>query len=658
MKPELLVSPSSLSESEAGMIEVSGGRLWLRDVDVVLSDSPSLIFIRMVGGQLTMETCSLTGLSPSPTSNELAMNAGLCLWESGVLKLLNSRTSIKQTDLTHLSQGAINVKGGNLKIEGGIFHNNNPHSSSFPSLRHNILCSEGGEIEIGSLSGGDGKADHPHLWLSSSDCLVSGEDVNVDAPFFIPTLSSSSTSKLNKKEKAIVLTIDGTTLIPCSLFLEVFEVQKDGNEGKMVRIPLSEDSTDSFNESQIEVSLPLSSMSGFDTSLEWCGRLVYGQNETTASFVIQKNTAERITQGILENMKWWLPLVISLTVLFLIVLGIVIVCCCRRRAQKNEQKDAEMNESAQLSVENEKEDVVSDNKIGENSIPILLSSGSIIENEKKEPEQSDDLIDLKEDIIITGDRTTKKENIPWTHPGDDTVEMFVGVSDRKRDGKDEKEELEDVMERPHKKNKRKKKTTAEKVKKEEEVEIQRREEEDGVGGEDDGNVEAKKKRKKKKKGVEGENDHLLIVDGENKDTLNEVDMTEEKERDEVDGELEVKKKKTKKKKKQEEIVEEENMRTEEGEEIDETRIKDEMTAIDASGNVEEGERPKRKKKKKKVEMEMEMKEKEELGGETEIAEMGGEEAHHEEEAITKLKKTKKGKKKRKEESEEQKEDDI
>ncbi|KAK2954008.1 hypothetical protein BLNAU_11110 [Blattamonas nauphoetae] len=450
-KPELLVSPPSLSEMEGeGMIEVSGGRLWLRDVDIILSDSPSLIFIRMVGGSLTLEMCSLIGQSSSPTSHELATNADLCLWESGVLKLVNSKTTIKHTDLTHLLQGAINVKGGNLTFEDGIFHNSNPHSSSFPSLRHNILCSEGGEIELGSLSGGDGM-ETLSAWISTSDCSLTAKETISRSPFFVPTLSSSSTTKLNAGKTEFEVSVKGTTLIPCSLFLEVFEIQKDGNEGKMVRIPLSEDSTESFNETHIEMSLPLSSMSGFDTSLEWCGRLVYGQNETTASFVIRKNTAERKTQGMLENMKWWLPLVISLSVLFLLMLGIVIVCCRRRRTQKNEQKDGEMNDSDELPMEDEKVDVVTDNKIGENSIPILLPSESIIETEKKEPKQSDDLIDLKEDIIITEDRTTKKENTLWTHPGDDTFEVFIGLAERKGDWKDEKEEMEDVMERPPKK---------------------------------------------------------------------------------------------------------------------------------------------------------------------------------------------------------------
>ncbi|KAK2945988.1 hypothetical protein BLNAU_19064 [Blattamonas nauphoetae] len=46
-KPELFVSPS-LTSSELereGMVDVCGGRLWVHQVDIVLSDSPSLIFI-------------------------------------------------------------------------------------------------------------------------------------------------------------------------------------------------------------------------------------------------------------------------------------------------------------------------------------------------------------------------------------------------------------------------------------------------------------------------------------------------------------------------------------------------------------------------------------------------------------------------------------
>ncbi|KAK2950880.1 hypothetical protein BLNAU_14182 [Blattamonas nauphoetae] len=75
-KPELIVSPSSgssewLSEEKGeGVIDVLSSRVWMNEVDVVLMDSSSVVFLRVVDGRLTLESCSITGLSPSsPNSN-------------------------------------------------------------------------------------------------------------------------------------------------------------------------------------------------------------------------------------------------------------------------------------------------------------------------------------------------------------------------------------------------------------------------------------------------------------------------------------------------------------------------------------------------------------------------------------------------------------
>ncbi|KAK2961706.1 hypothetical protein BLNAU_3143 [Blattamonas nauphoetae] len=307
--PELFVSPSlSSAELEGeGMVDVCGGRLWIHDVDILLSDFASLVFIRMVRGHLTIKSCSLTSTSPN-LSNSADL---LCSWNGGAIVLDHTTTTITSSTLSELSFGAINMKGGSLTVETSAFHDNNPHSSSFPSLRQNIRCSGEGTLKIGSLSAGDGM-ETPSAWISVSDCSVTAKDDISRSPFFVPTLSSSSTSKLNKTENAFVLTINGTTLIPCSLVLEVFEKKKDGTDGLSKPFPLTEDSTSRFNDTSIVVSLPLSSLSSFDDSLEWRGRLGFGNDEITAtSFLIQKNAADRRSQAVMENMKWWLPLVIS-----------------------------------------------------------------------------------------------------------------------------------------------------------------------------------------------------------------------------------------------------------------------------------------------------------------------------------------------------------
>ncbi|KAK2954854.1 hypothetical protein BLNAU_10184 [Blattamonas nauphoetae] len=383
-KPELFVflSLSSSVLKGEGMVDVCGGRLWMHQVDIALSDSAWLIFIRMVGGDLTIELCSLVGPKGTPTSSNIESSTDLCEWETGVLTLVNSTTAITSTQLP--------------------------------------ICQEG-KIEVGSLNGGDGSSEtHPHLWLSHDDCLLSGDEANVNASFFIPTLSSSSTSKLNKKEKAFILTIDGTTLIPCSLLLEVFEKKKDGTVGQPKQFPLTQDSTSNFNDTTIVFSLPLSSLSSLDDSLEWRARLGFGEGEiSSTSFVVQKNAVERRSFAMKEIMKWWLPLVISLCILFVIVIVVVIVCCRRRRLRKNEQKETEMTDSVPLAMEDEKVEIVTDNRIGVNSLQTFSSSESHeATKQKEEPEPSDDMIgfqnveevlvcsgDLKKTAIVSKDRT-------------------------------------------------------------------------------------------------------------------------------------------------------------------------------------------------------------------------------------------------------------
>ncbi|KAK2955949.1 hypothetical protein BLNAU_9109 [Blattamonas nauphoetae] len=225
-KPELFVSsPSSaLSEGE-GMIDVRGGRVWMNQVDVVVEQSPTLIFFRMIDGHLTLESCSIAGLSPS-TPEMLNSDDFSCSWDTSAFVLENTTTSITSSTFTKLSTGGIKMTGGELTVETSAFHDNSPALSSFPSARRNIDCSDEGNLTIGSLSGGDGTPTSPSPWISSSNCTLSGLESILHAPFFIPALSSTSTAKFDKKKQTFSIAIQGATLIPCGLLLEVFDISK------------------------------------------------------------------------------------------------------------------------------------------------------------------------------------------------------------------------------------------------------------------------------------------------------------------------------------------------------------------------------------------------------------------------------------------------
>ncbi|KAK2940906.1 hypothetical protein BLNAU_24185 [Blattamonas nauphoetae] len=249
---------------ETAMIEISSGLFEIRDVDVVIeSIVPSFVLLSAIDSTIILRDGSIVGVKTRNDSNSDELR---CEWGTGALRLSNCTTNVTDTVL--------------LPID---------------STEHSVLRK--GEIEIGSLNGGDGTVGFPSAWISATDCVVGGATLQQASSHFIPTLSSTSTSSFNKKDKTVTLEMIGTTLIPCSLMLEVYEKKSDGKEGLAKLFPLTQDSTGHFNDTTIVISLPLSSL---------IVRYIIGMAWTS------ENSSGRIAQAMKENMKWWLPLVISL----------------------------------------------------------------------------------------------------------------------------------------------------------------------------------------------------------------------------------------------------------------------------------------------------------------------------------------------------------
>ncbi|KAK2940676.1 hypothetical protein BLNAU_24407 [Blattamonas nauphoetae] len=153
-----LTIPSSVSMGdEKGMVVVRDATLDIVDVGVdIESTLSSFIFLSAIDSTIVLKDGSFSGHpsvnSPLTNDDEEEEN-DVCGWSSGILQLDNSSTKITFTVLSNLSQGAVNMKGGTLKIDTSTFHDNIPTISSFLSARRNIHCSENGLIEIGSLNG-------------------------------------------------------------------------------------------------------------------------------------------------------------------------------------------------------------------------------------------------------------------------------------------------------------------------------------------------------------------------------------------------------------------------------------------------------------------------------------------------------------------------
>ncbi|KAK2948576.1 hypothetical protein BLNAU_16475 [Blattamonas nauphoetae] len=352
-EPSLIVPSSFSVDSLSAVIAVdASGFLELLNVDVSLESSdPSFVFISATQATVILRDEILTGPKSSPTQNE-EESEDICSWTSGVLQLTDCTTNVSDTKMIHLSQGVINMKGGNVSFVSTLFSDNSPNLPSFSSFRRNLICSDYGSIDVGSLTGGDGTLDHPHLWMAADGCAMTGEYSKPLSPLFIPTLSNTSTSSLDKKKELFGIEVKGSTLIPCGLILEVFEMTKDKKEGKPSRHSLNRNTTTSFSETSIKLSLQSSSLSSLKPELEWRGRLVFGKEQKTdTTFIIQRSQIERVAQSVKDNMKWWLPLVIAVAVALLVLILIIIVCVWRRKKSGKKEDKEPLMSTQEMEVE-------------------------------------------------------------------------------------------------------------------------------------------------------------------------------------------------------------------------------------------------------------------------------------------------------------------
>ncbi|KAK2957905.1 hypothetical protein BLNAU_7081 [Blattamonas nauphoetae] len=423
-EPTLRITSSASMGDRKGMVVVRDATLDIDDVDVVIESTvSSFVFLSAIDSTILVKDGSFSGhpSANSPiTNDDEKKEKDVCCWLSGILQIENSSTKLSFSVLSNLSQGAINMNGGSLTIEGGIFHDNIPAISSFPT-RRNIHCSENGSIEVGSLNGGDGM-ETPSAWISVNDCSLTAKDAISHSPFFIPTLSTNSSSNLDKKAKSFSVVIRGSTLIPCGLSLEVFEVNKNESEGEQKELELNLNTTSSFSETEIALSIALSSLSSLSQSLEWRGRLRFGKNlGSSESFLIQKSSSDRLSQSFQENMKWWLPVAI-VAGLGLLGLIVIVLLCCRRRKEKEQKSQTSTAEELVYQDDIEKMDVVEDHDTLRGSIVASsaenVKDGSLSRVKRTdligENNQSEAMPPVEEkilDVIVCEDKIVAKADV-------------------------------------------------------------------------------------------------------------------------------------------------------------------------------------------------------------------------------------------------------
>ncbi|KAK2946074.1 hypothetical protein BLNAU_18982 [Blattamonas nauphoetae] len=351
-EPKLHVASFELNEGQLGMIVVESAFLELRNVDVhILSATQTFVLIHGTNSELVFRD----GLFAGPASG-MAMNEdadGVCSWSSGALQLVNCDTHIRTTQLSRLSQGAINMKNGSLDIQTSSFVSNSASSSSFPSSRRNIHCSDEGNITIGSLSGGDGHQGSS-LWASMEDCVMDGDAAQPNSPLFVPQLDKEqSMTVMDTDTQQYTVSIVGSRLIPCGLFLEVFEHESVSNaDGKSVDFELKNTSS----ESEVTLVIEADEIAALDQKHELRCRLKFGQNVRTTDWFTfsaahiddpeppepepEKPKFSQTPLG--KALSWILPL--SISVILLLIIFIIVLLVWRRKRQPKQEDKTELAE--------------------------------------------------------------------------------------------------------------------------------------------------------------------------------------------------------------------------------------------------------------------------------------------------------------------------
>ncbi|KAK2949966.1 hypothetical protein BLNAU_15109 [Blattamonas nauphoetae] len=334
--------------ADGRLLAMTKGTLDANDVTLdSLSFSSSPILISHATGELKAShftNCSITTQSSSNSDFEPDSDP-LCRWRTGLLALNESSLQITSSTFSFLPSGAIFASNSEISIESTTFHDNTHSTSDFASVRHNVWCEGAGQVQIGSLHGGDGSGSE-WMWMEADEeCRITMNGSTVTAPFFVPTINTKE-SKCSQKKEEFTLNLVGSLLVPCALTLNLFEIAdsaKDTLSTSNVTIPIQSTQT---NESFISLQLPLSSIS-LNTTFEWRASLLFGHHSRETESVLFKISAKMERKAhALQAMKWIIPVVCS--VIGLLILLLVVFLICRRRKQTKTNTQQKLSEQQEL----------------------------------------------------------------------------------------------------------------------------------------------------------------------------------------------------------------------------------------------------------------------------------------------------------------------
>ncbi|KAK2947278.1 hypothetical protein BLNAU_17754 [Blattamonas nauphoetae] len=353
--------PSSVDTSPGPLLTMTSGTLKLSVLSISVG-TVSDAFCLVCGVGTTIELFKVDVHGPSLPTSFVNEEWSLCSWETGLFKMKGGSAVVNGSSFKLVPQGVFWMDGGSLNLDSYDF-SNPVRDSPFTSAERNIRCVNEGTISI--AMNGNTNTQSKSLWISSDSCLVAVDGTESLAPLFVPTLSTSKCSSTRKKSSdALTVTLSGSSLIPCGLSFEVFEADNStsNEQPRSSSFLLSETPLVSSKDDEL-IFLLNDSVLNFSKSVDLHGRLLFGLDQETESFVVRSRGNDPFSQNARKLMSWLIPLVSSLVLLAIVIVVIFVILW--RRKKNQERKDEEMQ--VQVEVEDDKmEVIVTDNRIGVN----------------------------------------------------------------------------------------------------------------------------------------------------------------------------------------------------------------------------------------------------------------------------------------------------
>ncbi|KAH7832484.1 uncharacterized protein MONOS_14843 [Monocercomonoides exilis] len=268
-----------------------------------------------------------------------------CHWNGSLIYLFNSTSHLKDTIITNSAEGGISIDRGNVDITMGMFVNNTPSLSQYPSARRNVVCTGSAVVDVVSLKGGDGWKDNSSLWILNERCTLKGLASDRPSALFVPELRGVQMEVEGTQAK---LRFVGELLLPCNLSCQL--VRSLRSEQHIERHEFGEDGFVDEHEAWCAVSSseiePEAEAEEESEEVRVC--LLFGNADSpssTQSFILKNRSEtkakrdERIVEGGNEKKSWWILVVIVMAIVLFVVLMIAVISTVRWRKVKNEAED-------------------------------------------------------------------------------------------------------------------------------------------------------------------------------------------------------------------------------------------------------------------------------------------------------------------------------